>query len=382
MDPEEGKVENDASNQQEEVVVPEIIVTPEPNGSSPIEEVSTQEEVVDNKGIEAESFVDIPLKDLIPGEKTDEDEEEYLYVEPNDEILLKLLKDKKGVEADSLDAVLTPKEQKKYAPEMEKFNEFIEKTGNKNYNDFLETQKDWSQESNENVLKSYIKLSNPDLSEKEVNYKFNKLYNTEGLDEEDDEDEITEKGINVKTDLVKANDFLSKRKEEFSSAGGSDEHIPLEYREAKQSLNEYKEQEESFNKDWDFKRNDFVSKTDSAFKELSNEGFRMQLGNEELGFEDFVIKPDNINEIKEYQLDSTNRTNEFFDPKTGELLKPKEYHLSEYMAKNWKEVINKVFERGRAKEQEIQDKLSKNIQPDNIQRAPSAGESVISWSKA
>ena len=52
------------------------------------------------------------------------------------------------------------------------------------------------------------------------------------------------------------------------------------------------------------------------------------------------------------------------------------------MAKHWKEVMNKAYERGRAKELENQDKLSKNIQPDNIQRAPSAGESGISWSKA
>jgi hypothetical protein len=53
---------------------------------------------------------------------------------------------------------LTPREQKKYAPEMEKF-EFIEKTGNTNYNDFKETQKDWSAE--ESRLRNYLLLSNP-----------------------------------------------------------------------------------------------------------------------------------------------------------------------------------------------------------------------------
>jgi hypothetical protein len=40
---------------------------------------------------------------------------------------------------------LTPREQKKYAPEMEKFSEFIERL-EMNYNDFKETQKDWSAE--------------------------------------------------------------------------------------------------------------------------------------------------------------------------------------------------------------------------------------------
>jgi hypothetical protein len=46
------------------------------------------------------------------------------------------------------------------------------------------------------------------------------------------------------------------------------------------------------------------------------EGFKVQLGNDEkTGFEDFTIKPENLNEIKDYQLDSTNRVNEFVDQK-------------------------------------------------------------------
>jgi hypothetical protein len=50
---------------------------------------------------------------------------------------------------------LTPREQKKYAPD----GETSSLTGNTNYEDFKETQKDWSAESNESRL-SYLKLSN------------------------------------------------------------------------------------------------------------------------------------------------------------------------------------------------------------------------------
>jgi hypothetical protein len=40
-------------------------------------------------------------------------------------------------------------------------------------------------------------------------------------------------------------------------------------------------------------RNDFISQTDSLFN--SNfEGFKVQLGNEKDGFEDFTIKPENL----------------------------------------------------------------------------------------
>lgn len=261
---------------------------------------------------------------------------------------------------------------------MEKFNEFIEKTGNTNYNAFLETQKDWSTEKEDVVLKEYIKLSNPALTDKEVNHLYNKRYNTEGLDEEDDEDEILERGINTKTDLQKANEFFAKRKEEFNVVGGSDEHIPLEYREAKKFFDSQKEQEKAIDDEWNFKRNDFVSKTESLFN--SNfEGFKIQLGNEKDGFEEFTIKPENINEVKEFQLDSTNLNSAFFDPKTGELIKPKEYHESQYFARNYKAELNKAYERGRAKELERQDKLSKNVQPDNIKNVPTNGKTGITF---
>jgi hypothetical protein len=39
-----------------------------------------------------------------------------------------------------------------------------------NYEDFKETQKDWSAESNESRLRNYLKLSNPELSAKEVEH--------------------------------------------------------------------------------------------------------------------------------------------------------------------------------------------------------------------
>ena len=47
---------------------------------------------------------------------------------------------------------------KKLSPEIEKFIEFQEKTGNSNYSDFLATQKDWSSENHELVLKELIKM--------------------------------------------------------------------------------------------------------------------------------------------------------------------------------------------------------------------------------
>lgn len=395
MSTENENIENDAAPAEDVNNFPGITFTVEksteelpvetPEQTIIIEDVSNaptaEEDEIQWADVTFEELPETTQEDVVfTGQINEEDfeDEDSIYVEADDEILFRLLKDKKGLEVDKLEDLLAPKDQKKYSPEMEKFNEFIERTGNTSYNAFLETQKDWSGEKEDVVLKEYIKLSNPSLTDKEVNHLYNKRYNTEGLDEEDDEDEFLEKGINTKTDIQKAFEFFGKRKEEFNVVGGSDEHIPIEYREAKKVLESQKEQEKAVEDEWNFKRNDFVSKTESLFN--SNfEGFKIQLGNEKDGFEDFIIKPDNINEIKDFQLDSTNLNSGFFDPKTGELLKPKEYHESQYMAKNYKSELQKAYERGRAKELEIQDKISKNIQPDNIRQVNTNGKTGISF---
>jgi hypothetical protein len=83
-------------------------------------------------------------------------DDDYEVLELNEDYAMEFLAQSKGMTVDELKDSLTPREQKKYAPEMEKFSEFIEKTGNTNYNDFKETQKDWSAESEESRLRNYL----------------------------------------------------------------------------------------------------------------------------------------------------------------------------------------------------------------------------------
>jgi hypothetical protein len=368
---------------EDETIIDEIVTTetPENNISFSTEtnadvDVET-EDFQEQEVIENEEVITPETEEIIENE---EPESEYEERELDEDLAMEYLAESKGMTVEELKDSLTPKEQKKYAPEMEKFNEFIEKTGNKNYNDFLETQKDWSTESSDNVLRNYIKLSNPELTEREVNRLYDKNYNTENLDEEDDEDEILDKGINVKADLKKALSFFDQRKQEFSAVGGSDEHIPLAYREAKQLLESQKQQEEAYSIERDSSRNDFISKTESLFN--SNfEGFKIKLGDEKIGFEDFSIKPDNLKEVREFQSDSNNLIKDFLDEETGLLKDPKGYHEAMYMAKNYKAEMNKAYNLGRAKELEQMDRLSKNIQPDNVRSLNNNRESGISFSR-
>ena len=366
---------------QDETIIDEIVTveTPESNISFSQENGNEEvtKEIFQEEEIIQEDVVDAEIEETV---ETEEPESEYEERELNEDLAMEYLAESKGMTVDEFKESLTPKQQKKYAPEMEKFNEFIEKTGNKNYNDYLETQKDWSAESPDSILKNYIKLSNPELTEREVNRLYDKNYNTENLDEEDDEDEILDKGINVKADLKKALLFFDQRKEEFSAVGGSDEHIPLEYREARQLLDNQKQQEEAYNVERETSRNDFISKTESLFNN-NFEGFKIQLGDEKIGFQELSIKPENLKEVREFQSDSNNLIKDFLDADTGKLVDPKGYHEAMYMAKNYKAELNKAYNLGRARELEQNDKVSKNIQPDNIRNVPTNTGTGITFSK-
>lgn len=319
-------------------------------------------ELVDEEEEESEEESD----DLGSNEEPDaeEEEEEFEYEEIDEDKAWKYLKEKKGISAETIDELLTPKEQKKYAAEVEKFQEFIDKTGNKNFKDFEETQRDWYAENEDTVLKEYLRLQYPDLNQKQLARLYDKNYSLEGLDEEVDEEEITDKSIERTVSLKKAHELLEKRKEEFMVNRGSDDLIPDDYKSAKEAQDKLQEQQKLDEEAFLAKRNDYVSKTENI---LSNdfEGFKVKLGDEKIGFEEVSFKPENIQETRQRQLDIANFNQKYFD-ETGTLKDAKGFHEALYFAENYQSELNKAYKRGMAKQLEIDDKLSKNIQDDTI----------------
>lgn len=295
--------------------------------------------------------------------QVDEDADEYESVELTEDLALQHLASLKGMSVDEFKDSLTPKQQKEYAPEIVAFNEYYERTGDKNYNNFLETQKDWKAETPETVLREYIRLSNPDLSKKEQDFLYDDKYSVENLDEDDDENLITKKGIELKKDLRNANDFFAKRKEEFSVGSGTDAHIPVEYREYKQQIENQKKEEQEYNTSHEIVRNEFLAKTNAHLND-NFEGFKFKLGNEADGYSEVAFKPDNVKEAREFVSDYNNLMKEFQD-KEGNLVKGDEYRKALYLAKYGEKLINQAYNRGKADKVESDDRLSKNIQIDN-----------------
>jgi hypothetical protein len=283
-------------------------------------------------------------------------EEEVKDIEIDDEKLLEIVAKKLGIEAKSFDD-LKPKEQKKLNATVEMFQKFVDETNNDDFNSFMATQKDWSKEDENVVLRELLKSENPTLDQKEIDYLFKKRYSIEGLDEdfEDDNDKIIEKNINAKTDYQKGLAFLESQKEKYKVVRGSDENVPEEYKEAKALVDNWKQQQEEGKIAYEQNVADFTAKTDSVFSD-NFEGFEVTIGENK-----FKVKPEDVNATKSVLTDLSNFDKMFFDEKTKQLKDPQGYYRALYFGHNAEKMAEHFYELGKASQVEDDDKISKNI---------------------
>jgi len=281
----------------------------------------------------------------------------------DENVILKELNEKYGFDAKSLDD-LKPKEIAKLDPEVEKYLEYKKETG-RGYSDFLETQKDWSAEPKENILLQNLRLENPTLTDKQIERLYQKEYVTS---EYADEDEITDKEINIERDYQKGLKLLESQKEKYKVVKGLDESIPEDFKKAKEFADSYIKQQEENKVAFEQTAKDFQSKTDEVFS--SNfEGFKVKVGDEE-----FSIKPDDVQETKSTLSDLSNFDKKFFD-ESGKLKDPQGYYKALHFAMNPEKVAEHFIKIGMAKQLEIEEKESKNIVvdgPKNIQTGSQA----------
>lgn len=335
--------------------------------NQPIEVVETKEEVAEETPAETTEVVETTEEAPITEEVI-----ENVQVNIDETAVLNFLKEK-GITAEKLED-LKPKEVKQLTPEVEKFLEFKEKTGNSSFTDFLATQKDWSQEPKEVVLMENLKAENPTLNQKQLEFLFKKTYE---FDEElDEEDFVMERQINIERDFQKGLKVLEDRKQEFMVPRGSeDQSIPEEYRNAKATIETLKKQQEEDDKLFSDNRADYVAKTEKVFTD-NFEGFKFKVGEDEL-----VIKPENIQETRTAQSDLNNFNNKFFDEKTGILKDEQGFHKALYFGMNADKIAEHFYNLGKAKAVEEDDKLSKNINNSNVRTIPESNPSKITVRK-
>jgi len=343
----------------EEVIKPWTTVDDKPEVHPSFLEQPKAEEVVEV----IEKVVEVPAEEK-PTEEVVIEKEVPLVIDEN--VILKELNEKYGFDAKSLED-LKPKEIAKLDPETEKYLEYKKETG-RGYQDFLETRKDWSAEPKENILLQNLRLENPTLTDKQIDRLYQKEYVTS---EFADDDEITDKEINIERDYQKGLKLLESQKEKYNVAKGLDESIPEDFKKAKEFADSYLKQQEENKVAFEQTAKDFQSKTDEVFS--SNfEGFKVKVGDEE-----FSIKPDDVQETKSTLSDLSNFDKKFFD-ETGKLKDAPGYYKALHFAMNPDKVAEHFIQIGMAKQLEIEEKESKNIIVDGVKNIQT-GSTVKPW---
>lgn len=308
----------------------------------------TVEEIVSEQGVDIE-------QDVIVSEAESE------YVELDEEYAYKFLAEKRGLSIEEFKDSLTPKETKKLTPELEKFLEYQEQTGNTSYDDFKATQKDWSQESKENVLKKVMKIEKPYLTDEDIDALIEDRYATEELDEYAEQSEIRSnrlKEIALKEDYQHAISILEKQKEQYMVRKGFDESVPEEYRNAKEVVDNLNKQQEESKIAFEQGRADFMEKTNNVFTQ-DFEGFKVNVGGQE-----FKVKPEDLQATKNHLSDLDNFSKKFYD-ETGRLKEPTEYYKALYFAMNPDKMADHFINIGKSMQEEANERESKNITVQN-----------------
>lgn len=337
-------------------IVPVVEETPVVTDTPPVETPPTEE----------------PPKEVVPTVEEPKPIEEAPTLEISDEAALAYLKEKHGIEVTSVDD-LKPKELKKYHALVEKAQEFIDKTGNANLGDFLETQKDWKAEAENNpekVIKKYLKEENPNLSKEDIDFLYSDEYEFDKDSLEDDSERRRKiKSANKLNEAVK---FYENRKSEYEIPKGSlEDSIPTEYKEAynfiKNLQQEQKAQEERGRAAADF----FNQETEKVFGQ-SFEGFKFKIGDDEV-----TIKPENVEETKKHQSDFNNFYKKHVDKTTGKIKDAGNYHLAMYAANDPVKFAEHFYKLGQANFAAAEAKESKNITMDQPRQVSPQGQNKI-----
>lgn len=352
----EGNVDNEIENTESGLVMElpntENIVVPDT-------ETTQQEEVIEPE---------IAVQEVATPEV---EEEEYESIELNEDLALEFLANSKGMTVDEFRDSLTPKEKKQYDPYVEKFQEFIDKTGNTDPKAFEATQKDWTVEPQDVVLKELLKKENPDLDQEDIDFLYEDKY---GFDDEIDADnEIRSKQIRAKVDLKTAYSYLDKQKEDFMVNRGSEDRIPEEYRTAKESFEDLQRRQEDYNLLIEESKKDFSSKAEKLFT-TTFEGFKFKVENEDKGTDEFVYKPEDIQEAQKWHSSLDNLNSKFFD-ENNKVINDDYYAIAEIARVGLDKFVKHISNSAKAIQLEKEDRLSKNIQPDNMKTQNSSGPS-------
>jgi hypothetical protein len=286
-------------------------------------------------------------KDTVSEEKPEPTEKDS---ELSEEDVLSFIGDRYGKKINSIDELVTAREE---APEMPEdiaaYFKYKKETG-RSIEDFVKLQRDFSVANPETLVREYLTITEEGLDPEDID----SLMEDYVYDEEiDDESVIKKTKLAKKKIIAKAKRFFKEQQEQYKLPLESRENSfddSEEYQAYKQYVNTAQSQQEEANRKSEW----FIKKSDELF---NNEfkGFKFNLDQSDVYF-----TPGSASELRKAQETPMNFVNKFIDEK-GLLQDAEGYHRSLAIAMNPEKFAQFFYEQGKSSATEDVMRKTKNI---------------------
>ena len=242
---------------------------------------------------------------------------------------------------------------------------FMEETGG-TVEDYVRLSYDYSNISNEALLREYYKKSRPHLDSEEIEFLMEDEFS---YDEDiDDERDIKKKKLAFKEEVAKARTFLEDLKGKYYDEIKLKPSVSKEQQKAIDFFNRYNEEQAN------------VEKLHSRFKDGTKSFFTQEFKGFDfkLGEKNFRYGVQNAEVVADRQSNINNLIKKFLNDK-GEIVDMKGYHKAMYAAENADTIANHFYEQGKA--DAIKEMVAKSNNIPTTPRKTSTGEIFVNGFK-
>lgn len=306
-------------------------------------DVGEQPEVSEEVDTEVRATEDEQQDEVIELVQDEEDVEENTLSEKINNIPEKLKQQEEDVTNNQEDITLPDN--------IQKLVDFMGETGG-SLEDFVNLNKDYSDMSDNDVLREYYRQTKPHLDDEEISFLMEDNFS---FDEEvDDDREVRRKKLNLKESIAEARSHLNSLKGKYYDELKLSSKLTPEQREAVKFYEDYKSEESRNQELAEQTRSVFENKTNELFNQ-DFKGFDFKVGDKR-----YRYKVKDVNNVKEAQADINTLINKFVDD-NNMMSDAAGYHKAMFTAMNADNIANHFYEQGKADALREQMAKSKNI---------------------
>jgi len=326
---------------------------PEENETTETEEVA--EDNTDNEGVVG-----------VDADTTTEEKQEKVQPEAETQetsVLEEVTEEAEELEEQVEEAVAEAEATGDPLPEnIQKLMDFMEETGG-NLNDYVQLNKDYSEEDDTVVLEEYYKKTKPHLTGEEINFLLEEEFSYD--EEEDDAKDIKRKKIALKEQVANAKSHLDGLKSKYYEEVKAGSKLTSEQQKAINFFNRYESESQENEKVVKKQTEAFQTKTKQVFNDKFK-GFEYNIGEKK-----FRFNVNNADEVRDTQSDLNNFVGKFLD-KNNTMSDAKGYHKSLFTAMNADAIANHFYEQGKA--DAIKDTVAKSKNISTARKSFEGGE--------